>query len=161
MALSPAIQPMMAHETLCTLYPSTHPHYHQMICQLDLFCNGSTEFSLGCMPNSSTWLSVHTKWTIGASWPTSSTTENMMKNIRKSMQKSTGSSWMPLLLSKIMPCASRGSKHQGALKVLLTLKGWVSSPPVPSGAHVSQMTKKTKTTLTITQSPRMSILKRR
>jgi hypothetical protein len=39
---SPAIQLMTACETLHTSYPSTHPCYHQMICQLDLFCYGST-----------------------------------------------------------------------------------------------------------------------
>jgi hypothetical protein len=66
---------------------------------------------------------------------------------RKSMQRSTGSSWMPLLLSKIMPCVSKGLRHRGVLKVLLTSKGWVPSPPVPSGAHASQMTKMMKTAL--------------
>jgi hypothetical protein len=73
---------------------------------------------------------------------TSSTTMNMMKNTRKSTQKSIDSSWTPLLLSKIMPCASSDSRHQGVLKVLLTSKGWVPSPPMPSGAHASPMTRK-------------------
>jgi hypothetical protein len=49
-ALSPAIWLMMAHKTLCTSCPSTHPCYHQMICQLDLFHGGSMEFSPDCMP---------------------------------------------------------------------------------------------------------------
>jgi hypothetical protein len=71
----------------------------------------------------------------------------MMKNIRKSMQKSTGSSWMPPLLSKIMPCANKGLKCQGMLKVLLTLKGWVPSLPMPSGAYISQMIKTRKNIL--------------
>jgi hypothetical protein len=71
----------------------------------------------------------------------------MMKNIRKSMQKSTGSSWMPPLLSKIMPCASSSSKGQGVLKVLLTSRGWVPSLPMPSGAHISQMMKMMKNAL--------------
>jgi hypothetical protein len=146
-ATSPAIQLMMACKTLHTSYPSTHPHYPQMICQLDLFHSGSMESSPGHTPSSCTWLNVHAKWTTRALLLTSSITTNMMKNIRKSMQKSIGSSWMPPPLSKIMPCVSSSSKHQGALKVSLTLKGWVLSPPVPSGAHVSQMTKMKKTTL--------------
>jgi hypothetical protein len=139
---SPAIWLMMAHETLCTSCPSMHPCYPQMIHQLDLFQGGSMASSLGCMPNSYRWLRVHGKWTIGESQPTSSDTENMMKGTRKSIQKSTSSSLMPLLLSKIVPCVNKGSKHPGVLKVSLTLKGWVPSPPVPSGAH-SSPTKKT------------------
>jgi hypothetical protein len=140
---SPAIQLMMAHKTLCTSYPSTHPHYHQMICQLDQFHNGSTASSLDRTPNSYKWLKVQGRWTIGESRPISSDTENMMKSTRKSTQKSTSSSWTPPLLSKIVPCASKGLRLPGALKVLLTLKGWVPSPPVPSGAHTSQTMKKT------------------
>jgi hypothetical protein len=144
---SPAIWLMMAQETLCTSCPSMHPCYHQMICQLDLFCDGSAGSSPGHMPNSFKWLNVHTKWMTGVSLLTSSTIESMTKNIRKSMQKSTGSSWMPPLLSKIMPCVNSGLEHQGVLKVLLTLKGWVPSPPMPSGAHISWTTKKMKSTL--------------
>jgi hypothetical protein len=97
--------------------------YHQMIHQLNLFHDGSAESSLGCMPNSYKWLNVHEKWMIGASLLTSSITASMMKNTRKFMQKFTGSSWMPLLLSKIVPCLSKGSRHPGALKVSLTSKG--------------------------------------
>jgi hypothetical protein len=140
---SPAIQLMTAHETLHTSYPSTHPHYPQMICQLDLFCNGLGVSSLACTPSSYKWLKVHGKWTIGELLPTSSTTENTMKSTRKSTQKSTSSSWTPLLLSKIMPCVSKGLRLPGVLKVSLTSKGWVLSPPMPSGAHTSWMMKKT------------------
>jgi hypothetical protein len=75
----------------------------------------------------------------GALQQTSSTIVNTMKNIRKLTQKSTDSSWMPLLLSKIVPYVNNISKHQGALKVLLTSKGWVPSLPVPSGTHTSLM----------------------
>jgi hypothetical protein len=32
---------------------------------------------------------------------------------------------------------NKGSKHLGVLKVSLTSKGWVPSPPMPSGAHSS------------------------
>jgi hypothetical protein len=49
---------------------------------------------------------------------------------------------MPLLLSKIVPCVSKGLRLPGVLKVSLTLKGWVPSLPMPSGAHASWMTKK-------------------
>jgi hypothetical protein len=136
---SPATWLMMACEALHTLYPFTHPHYPQMIHQLDLFHSGSAESSPGHMPSSCKWLNAHINWMIGASPLTPSITTNMTKNIRKSMQKSTGSSWMPLLLSKIMPCASSGSKHPGVLKVSLTSRGWVPSLPVPSGVHAPLM----------------------
>jgi Neuraminidase (sialidase) len=79
----------------------------------------------------------------GVSQPISSTTENMMKSTRKSVQKSTGSSWTSPPLSKIVPYVNNGSKHVGALKVSLTSRGWVPSPPVPSGAQASLMMKKT------------------
>jgi hypothetical protein len=118
-----------------------------MICQLDLFCGGSIESSLGHMPSSFTWLSVLAKWTTGELQQPSSNIVSTIKNTRKSMQKSTGSSWMPLLLSKIIPCVSKGLRCRGPLKVSLTLKGWVSSLPMPSGAHVSQMTKMMKNAL--------------
>jgi hypothetical protein len=78
---------------------------------------------------------------IGALLQTSSTTESTMKSIRKFMQKSTGSSWMPPLLSKIVPYVNNALKCQGALKVSLTSKGWVPSPPMPSGAHALLMMK--------------------
>jgi hypothetical protein len=70
-----------------------------------------------------------------------------MMNSTLSMQKSKGSSWMLPLLSKIVPCVNSDSRHQGALKVSLTSKGWVPSPPMPSGAHVLQMMKMMKTVL--------------
>jgi hypothetical protein len=143
MAISPATWLMMACETLHTLYPSMHPCYHQMICQLDLFCGGSVASSLDHMPSSYKWLRVHGKWMIGESQLTSSDTVSTMKNTRKSTQKFTNSSWMPLLLSKIVPYVSNGLKHLGVLKVLLTSKGWVPSPPVPSGAHASRVMKMT------------------
>jgi hypothetical protein len=89
---SPATQLMMAHKTLHTLCPSMHPCYPQMICQLDLFCDGSGVSSLGHTLNSYRWLKVHRKWMIGESQPTSSTTKSMTKNTRKSIQKSINSS---------------------------------------------------------------------
>jgi hypothetical protein len=144
-ATSLAIWLMMACKTLHTSYPSTHPCYPQMICQLDLFHDGLGASSLVCTPNSYKWLKVHGKWMIGESPLTSSDTESMMKNTRKSIQKSTSSSWTPLLLSKIVPCVSKGLRLPGVLKVLLTSKGWVPSLPIPSGAHTSQTTKKMTT----------------
>jgi hypothetical protein len=54
---------------------------------------------------------------------------------------------MPVLLSKIVPYVSKDSKHQGVLKVSLTLKGWVPSPPIPSGAYISLTTKMMKSPL--------------
>jgi hypothetical protein len=72
----------------------------------------------------------------------------MTKNSILSMQKSKGSSWIPALLSKIMPYMNSDLNCQGVLKVLLTSKGWVPSPPVPSGAYISLMTKMMKSTLT-------------
>jgi hypothetical protein len=89
------------------------------------------------MPSFSRWLSVLGEWTTGALQLTSSISESTMKNIRKSMQKSIGSSWISPPLSKIIPYASNSLRHAGALKVLLTLRGWVPSPPMPSGAHAS------------------------
>jgi hypothetical protein len=73
---------------------------------------------------------------------TSSTTTSMTKNTRKSIQKSTSSSWISLLLSKVMPYVNSSLKGLGALKVLLTSRGWVPSPPMPSGAHASLMMRK-------------------
>jgi hypothetical protein len=137
LATSPAIWLMTARETLCTSYPSMHPCYPQMICQLDLFHDGSGVSSPAHTPNSCKWLKVHRKWTIGELLPTSFNTKNTTKSTRKSIQKSTSSSWMPPLLSKIVPCVSKGLRLPGVLKVLLTSKGSVPSPPVPSGAHAS------------------------
>jgi hypothetical protein len=77
----------------------------------------------------------------GESQLTSSAIKSMMMSTTKSTQKSTNSSWMPPPLSKIVPYASNGLRHLGAQKVSLTLKGWVPSPPMPSGAH-ALMTKK-------------------
>jgi hypothetical protein len=145
LAISPATWLMMAHEILCTSCPSTHPHYPQVICQLDHFHTGSGASLLACTPNSCKWLNVWERWMIGELPPTSFATENMMKSIRKLTRKSTNSSWMPPLLSKIMPCASKGLRLPGALKVSLTLKGWVPELPIPSGVHTSWMTKRTTT----------------
>jgi hypothetical protein len=144
MAILPATQLMMACKTLYTSCPSMHPHYPQMICQLDLFCDGSAGSLPDCTLNSYKWLNMCGRWMIGESQPTSSNTVNTTKNTRKSTQKFISSSWMPLLLSKIMPCASKGFRLPGVLKVLLTLKGWVPSPPMPSGAHASWMMKMKK-----------------
>jgi hypothetical protein len=138
---------MMAYETLHTLFPSMHPCFHQTICQLDLFCDSSMELSLGHMPSSSTWLNVHASLMTGALLLTSSTTESMMKNSTLLMQKSKGSSWMPPLLSKIVPCMSNSLKHCNVLKVSLTSKGWVPSSPMPSGVHALWMTKMMKIVL--------------
>jgi hypothetical protein len=82
------------------------------------------------------------KWMTGELPQISSNTESTKMDIRKSMQESIGSSWTPLLLSKIMPYANNASRHPGVLKVSLTLKGWVLSPPIPSGAYALP-TKKT------------------
>jgi hypothetical protein len=90
-----------------------------------------------------------TKWTIGELQQTSFNTKNMTKNIRKSMQKPTGSSWMPPLLSKIVPYVSNASRRPGALKVSLTLKGWVPSLPIPSGAYALPMKKMMMTGLSL------------
>jgi hypothetical protein len=142
---SPASQPTMAHETHPTLFPSMLPLSCQMTHQPDQYPTGSVECSQALMPSAINWLNLLTKWMIGALPLTSSGTKSTMKNIRKSMQKSTGSSWTPLLLSKIMPYVNNTSKHPGVLKVLLTSKGWAPSPPMPSGAHTSPMMKMMKT----------------
>jgi hypothetical protein len=140
-ATSLASQPTTDCKMLPISSPSTPPLSHQMTHQLDQSPSGSAGCLQGLMLSSSSWLNALDKWTIGALLQTSSTTANTMKNIRKSMQKSTGSSWMSLLLSKIVPYVNNALKHQGALKVLLTLKGWAPSLPVPSGAHTSPRTK--------------------
>jgi hypothetical protein len=64
------------------------------------------------------------------------------KNLLPSIQKSTSSSWTLPLLTKVMPYVNNVSKHWGVLKVSLTLKGWVPSPPVLSGPHVLIVTMK-------------------
>jgi hypothetical protein len=49
----------------------------------------------------------------------------------------------------IVPYVNNVLKHHSVLKVSLTLKGWVPSPPMPSGALIlpTMMTKMTPTTL--------------
>jgi hypothetical protein len=143
MATSPVSWPMMAHVTHPILSQSMHPLSHQMTHQLDWFPAGSMGCLKALMPSFSKWLSALAEWTTGALPQTSSATENTTRNIRKSIQKSIDSSWMPPLLSKIVPYVNNVLKCWGALKVLLTSKGWVPSLPMPSGAHTSLMMKMT------------------
>jgi hypothetical protein len=141
MVTSHASQPMMVQGTHLTLSQSMPLLSHQMTHQPDCSPAGSMGCLQGLTPSFSKWSNALAGWMTGALQLTSSTTKSMMKSTRKSMQKFTGSSWTPLLLSKIVPYVNSALKHQGALKVLLTLKGWVPSPPVPSGAHTSPMMK--------------------
>jgi hypothetical protein len=60
--------------------------------------------------------------------------EPTMKKLLLKMQKYTNSSKMSQQLSMIVPYVSNGLRCQGVLKVSLTSKGWVPSPPMPSGA---------------------------
>jgi hypothetical protein len=109
-ATSHASQPITVHTTHPISYQFTHPHSHQMTHQLDQYPGGSVEYSQGHMPNSSKWSNAPAGWMTGALQQTS-TIESMTKNTRKSTQKSIGSSWMPLLLSKIIPYVNNASKH--------------------------------------------------
>jgi hypothetical protein len=145
LAISSATQPMMAHVTHPTSSQSTLPLSRQMTHQPDQYPTGSAGCSWDPMPNSTNWLNTLTKWMTGELLPTSFDTKNTMKNTRKSTQKSISSSWTPPLLSKIVPYVNNASRHPGALKVSLTSKGWVPSPPVPSEAYILPIKKTTMT----------------
>jgi hypothetical protein len=143
METSPAFQPIMDQGMCLTSSLFTLPLSHQMTHQLDQSPAGSVGCLQALMPSFSRWLSVLSEWMIGELWLTSFTTVNMTKNTRKSTQKFIASSWMPPLLSKIMPYASNALKHPDVLKVSLTSRGWVPSLPMPSGAHASPMKRRT------------------
>jgi hypothetical protein len=141
METSHASQPTTDQETPLTSFLFTCPLSHQMTHHLNPYLIGSEGCLQDLMPNFCKQLNAQGAWMTGESLPTSSATASTMKNTRKSMQKSVDSSWTPPLLSKIVPYASSDLRHQGVLKVSLTLKGWVPSPPMPSGAHGSPTTR--------------------
>jgi hypothetical protein len=67
--------------------------------------------------------------------------EPMTKKLLLQIQKSANSSKMSQPLSMIMAYVNKDSKHHDVQKVLLTSKGWVPSPPMPSGALALPTTK--------------------
>jgi hypothetical protein len=136
-ATSHASPPMMGQKTPLTSSLFMCPLSHQTTHHPDPYLIGSKGCLQDLMPTFCNWLNVQGAWKTGALWPTSSNTENMMMNTTLSMQKYTNSSWISLLLGKIVPCVNNDSRHCGAQKVSLTLKGWVPMPPMPSGAHAS------------------------
>jgi hypothetical protein len=62
------------------------------------------------------------------------TLEPMTKKLLQQMQESANSSKTLQPLSMIVAYVNKDLKHHGVLKVSLTLKGWVPSLPMPSGA---------------------------
>jgi hypothetical protein len=69
------------------------------------------------------------------------------KKLLQQIQKSISSSKTLQPLSMIVAYVNNRLKHRGVLKVLLTLKGWVPSPPMLSGPLVSWTMKKMTTNI--------------
>jgi hypothetical protein len=92
---------------------------------------------------------MHDDSKTGELQPSSIALGPMTKKSLQQMQKYTNSSKMSQPLSMIMACVSNGLKCPGALKVSLTSKGWVPSPPMPSGALTLLTMKKTTTNIAL------------